>query len=94
MADNTNYIDSSVWTSPSQDGRRPKTPRTPRTPTGQDRSPEPEDPEIGLRKELEGVRKINEAIEGLIGTLERANSNMNVCHYITMYPYHKLNQKN
>ncbi|KAL2172155.1 hypothetical protein VTG60DRAFT_156 [Thermothelomyces hinnuleus] len=33
--------------------------------------------EAALRKELEGVRKINEVIEGVIGTLERARGNMN-----------------
>ncbi|EGS19809.1 DASH complex subunit duo1-like protein [Thermochaetoides thermophila DSM 1495] len=32
--------------------------------------------EAALRKELEGVRKINEVIEGMIGTLERAKGNM------------------
>jgi hypothetical protein len=35
--------------------------------------------EAALRKELEGVRKINEVIEGVIGTLERAKGNMGVC---------------
>lgn len=34
--------------------------------------------EAALRKELEGVRKINEVIEGVIGTLERARGNMGV----------------
>ncbi|KAL2197944.1 DASH complex subunit Duo1-domain-containing protein [Corynascus similis CBS 632.67] len=32
--------------------------------------------EAALRKELEGVKKINEVIEGIIGTLERARGNM------------------
>ncbi|KAK4242752.1 DASH complex subunit Duo1-domain-containing protein [Achaetomium macrosporum] len=32
--------------------------------------------EAALRKELEGVRKINEVIEGVIGTLERAKGKM------------------
>jgi hypothetical protein len=34
--------------------------------------------EAALRKELEGVRKVNEVIEGVIGTLERAKGNMGV----------------
>lgn len=34
--------------------------------------------EAALRRELEGVRNINEVIEGVIGTLERARGNMNV----------------
>ncbi|KAI1411133.1 DASH complex subunit Duo1-domain-containing protein [Hypoxylon sp. FL1857] len=32
--------------------------------------------EANLRRELEGVRNINELIEGVIGTLERAKGNM------------------
>lgn len=35
--------------------------------------------EAALRRELEGVRNINEVIEGVIGTLERAKGNMGVC---------------
>ena len=38
--------------------------------------------EAALLKELEGVRKINEVIEGVIGTLERAKGNMGVCRHI------------
>jgi hypothetical protein len=34
--------------------------------------------EAALRKELDGVRKINEVIEGVLGTLERAKGNMGV----------------
>lgn len=34
--------------------------------------------EATLRRELEGVRNINEVIEGVIGTLERAKGNMGV----------------
>lgn len=36
--------------------------------------------EAALRRELEGVRNINQVIEGVIGTLERAKGNMGVCH--------------
>ncbi len=35
--------------------------------------------EAALQKELEGVRNVNEVIEGVIGTLERAKGNMGVC---------------
>lgn len=34
--------------------------------------------EAALQRELEGVRKINQVIEGVIGTLERAKGNMGV----------------
>lgn len=61
----------------------PKTPKTPKTPTpGGQKEKEPFDAdevrETQLRRELEGVRNINEVIEGVIGTLERAKGNMGV----------------
>jgi hypothetical protein len=69
-----------IWASPTttkptqyQPPERPKTPKTPTRPA----SPT-YDHEAALRKELEGVRGVNHAIEGLIGTLERAKGNMNV----------------
>lgn len=80
MADDD--IDNSeheAWDSPSHDAQAgpqsPRTPKTPRTPRGQG---ETLDPEAALRKELQGVRHINEVIEGVIETLERAGGNMDV----------------
>lgn len=35
--------------------------------------------EASLQKELEGVRSINEVIEGVISSLETAKGNMDVC---------------
>lgn len=35
--------------------------------------------EAALRKELEGVRNINEVIEGVVDSLEKAKGNMDVC---------------
>jgi DASH complex subunit Duo1 len=35
--------------------------------------------EEALKKELQGVRSINEVIEGVISSLERARGNMDVC---------------
>lgn len=63
----------------------PKTPKTPKTPTpGGQKEKEPFDAdevrETQLQRELEGVRNINEVIEGVIGTLERAKGNMGVSH--------------
>ncbi len=40
--------------------------------------------EAALRKELDGVRKINEVIEGVLGTLERAKGNMGVCGFLPL----------
>lgn len=82
--DTTEYIESNIWESPENDDgpptSRPRTPRTPKTPkTPTQERPEPIDHEAALRKELEGVRSINESIEGVISTLERAGGNMSVC---------------
>jgi len=35
--------------------------------------------DAALQKELEGVRSINEVIEGVVSSLERAKGNMDVC---------------
>lgn len=68
---------------PSDLPPRPKTPKTPTTPTptnSKDKQPfdAEEVREAALQRELEGVRNINEVIEGVIGTLERAKGNMGV----------------
>lgn len=53
----------------------------PKTPTNQSAPFDAEEArEAALRRELEGVRNINEVIEGVIGTLERARGNMSVRH--------------
>ena len=77
-----------LFASPSKklsgkEAERPKTPKTPKTPTtnqpGTARYDDREDArEAVLRRELEGVRNINELIEGVIGTLGRAKGNMHV----------------
>lgn len=88
-----NEVDpSEMFSSPIDPADLPKTPRTPKTPTpgGNNNSSsanihkekQPFDVEevreAALRRELEGVRNINEVIEGVIGTLERARGNMGV----------------
>ena len=72
------YTQEEMWSSPVQ-ADRPRTPRTPKTPKTPTQEREPIDHEAALRKELEGVRNINESIEGVIATLERAGGNMDVC---------------
>lgn len=69
---------------------RPKTPKTPTTPSNQKQHQQQQQPfdadevrEKALRRELEGVRNINEVIEGVLGTLERAKGNMGVCLFST-----------
>jgi hypothetical protein len=74
MADNLDSSDheDSFASPPNPSGRS-------KTPTNQNsRFDVEESREAALRKELEGVRKINEVIEGVIGTLERAKGNMGV----------------
>lgn len=87
MAGEMDLDDTDLWTSPVKydpDEPRPKTPKTPRTPrtpktpTGNDHQTDPVDRDAMLKRELDGVRKINEVIEGVIGTLQRAGGNMEV----------------
>ncbi|KJZ74669.1 hypothetical protein HIM_06019 [Hirsutella minnesotensis 3608] len=75
MADEMEHTESDIWTSPEA---RPKTPKTPKTPTPGDRQPQPVDREEALRRELRGVRTINESIEGILATLQRTSGNMEV----------------
>ncbi|GFP57949.1 DASH complex subunit duo1 [Trichoderma asperellum] len=85
MAGEMDLDETDLWTSPVKydpDEPRPKTPKTPRTPrtpktpTGSDHQSDPIDRDAMLKRELDGVRKINEVIEGVIGTLQRAGGNM------------------
>lgn len=85
--DDSEITETDIWASPSQLAARPRpksprTPRTPKTPTSSD----PIDPEVALRRELEGVRKVNEAVEGIIATLERTGSNMTVSALLAHVP--------
>ncbi|RYO74257.1 hypothetical protein DL766_002224 [Monosporascus sp. MC13-8B] len=65
-----------LFASPSK--KSAKEPEGPKTPPSQNsRYDDSGDArEAALRRELEGVRNINELIEGVIGTLERAKGNM------------------
>lgn len=78
-----------IWASPSATARdphlteRPKTPKTPKSPPKTPKTPHHEqdssyDHEAALRKELEGVKGVNRAVESIISTLERSRGNMNV----------------
>lgn len=76
---------SDLFASPSKIGRtetqgKGKEPERPKTPANQGTRFDAEDAEeareAALQRELEGVRNINEVIEGVIATLERAKCNM------------------
>lgn len=61
----------------SQDGAQ--TPEQPQTPANRNAQFDAgEAREAALRKELEGVRNINQVIEGVIATLDKAKGNMSV----------------
>lgn len=69
--------------SPEKPFAHPERPKTPKTPTGPPPRNDPlfssNDPatrDEALERELHGVRNINELLEGVIGTLERAKGNM------------------
>lgn len=83
MADDTEYTESDIWASPSHDApftrpKTPKSPKTPKNPTDDAAQPEPENRDDALRRELEGVRSVNESIEGLLDTLNRTGGNIQV----------------
>ncbi|KAG9257792.1 DASH complex subunit Duo1-domain-containing protein [Emericellopsis atlantica] len=75
---------SELWSSPPHGTphtirpKTPRTPKTPKTPTTTEQRDEDDDPDAALKRELEGVRGINESLEGVLATLERAGGNMNV----------------
>ena len=65
----------------------PETPKRPRTPANQNAPFDAEEArEAALRKELEGVRNVNQVIEGVISTLEKSKGNMNVCFNVVDAP--------
>lgn len=82
---------------PKEPPERPKTPSNP-PPTSSNRYDDSDGArEETLRRELEGVRNINELIEGVVGTLERAKGNMHVRHLylsslFTLLHHHHLKQ--
>ena len=74
-------VDESLWDSPAKATSNPEgSPKAstkntkPSRPTYQ----EQQEREEGLRRELEGVRHVNETIEGLIQSLNKAQDNMKV----------------
>ncbi|KAH7021037.1 DASH complex subunit Duo1-domain-containing protein [Microdochium trichocladiopsis] len=68
-------FDSPIKRSTSfRDQNRPKTPNN--QSSRYDEQDKDDARETVLRRELEGVRNINELIEGVVGTLERAKGNM------------------
>jgi hypothetical protein len=44
--------------------------------------------EAALKQELENVRKINQIIEGVVDSLEKAKNNMDVSHRAEPYLHH------
>jgi hypothetical protein len=48
--------------------------------------------EAALKKELEGVRSINEVIEGVVSSLECAKGNMEVCSFLLEHSRSSINK--
>lgn len=91
--------DSEIWDSPSKRGTQKKfIPRasdeniTPEPRASTDAAHEGDDPlydrkearETALRAELQGVRNINQVIEGLLSSLDSAKGNMEVCNLVAI----------
>lgn len=68
--------DDSLLASPSKP--QPRTHATKDQRTGESRYDAEEARNAALQRELEGVRSINEVIEGVVSSLERAKGNMEV----------------
>lgn len=82
MADRLDDSDNEgLFSSPSKKPATSRDAGRPKTPSDQNNRYDNSDDarEAVLRKELDGVRNINELIEGVIGTLDRAKGNMQVC---------------
>lgn len=71
--------DESLRTSPVKEPSNPKSQRhIPIKAPASDATSTKEAHEAKLRQELASVRKVNEAIEGVLGSLEKAKDNMKV----------------
>jgi DASH complex subunit Duo1 len=71
-------IDEDLWGSPSK--AKPHTPHTNTQSRQKETSYEKQNArEEALRRELESVRRVNEAIEGAIESLAKAKNSMKVC---------------
>lgn len=95
MSDNDDSYNEDLFASPSKKSTTPKEQPPPRSTTPLAPPPNSaryhdteENRDANLRRELEGVRNINELIEGVIGTLERAKGNMQVRHSPSPFPPH------
>jgi hypothetical protein len=86
-APNEDDIDDDLWNSPSKrdinskastDEQSGSAAGGPQVRTGKSKYEDGESKEAILRNELESVRKVNEAIEGVIESLDKAKSSMRV----------------
>mgnify|MGYP003622987757 CR=1 FL=1 len=86
-APNEDDIDEDLWRSPSEKDTQLKAIKSEQfgsgaggsqLQTGKSKYENGEDKEVELRNELENVRKVNEAIEGVIESLDKAKSSMTV----------------
>ena len=80
-------IDEDLWRSPSKKDNNPKTTKDEQTESraggphahiGKSKHGDAESKETALRNELESIRKVNKAIEGVLESLDKAKSSMGV----------------
>jgi DASH complex subunit Duo1 len=72
-------IDESLWDSPMKPAQKPTQEHSSKT--GAPSKPKYQDQEVreqALRQELASMRKVNETIEGVIQSLDKAKTNMKV----------------
>lgn len=77
MDDDSELIFSSPAPAPASSGAKSTEPNKPKY--SESRFTTEENREAALKQELENVRKINQVIEGVVDSLEKAKSNMDVC---------------
>lgn len=77
-----------LFSSPSSASKKPvhqKAPKAPSPPLTDPKAESGDAREILLRRELAGIRNINEVIEGVVDSLAHAKGNLDVCS-IRIYP--------
>lgn len=75
-----------LFASPSSTSKKPvqqKAPKAPSPPLTDSKAENEDAREVSLRRELAGIRNINEVIEGVVDSLAQAKGNLDVCSFRT-----------
>lgn len=71
-----------LFASPSSAGTKLAQQKAPSSPPTDSKTDSEEAREASLRRELAGIRNINEVIEGVVDSLAQAKGNMDVCSIV------------